>query len=174
MDIMEIRHDERAVSPVVGTVLVVAITVVLAAVVGTTAFGLLGSIGSTAPQATFAWDANLTAENDTVAVQHAGGEAVTARNLDVVTDDARAYIYQSGHGRFDPREKVISTTHTGNAFGDNSTVQLGDRYKVNKTQFGYYGPWDDSHLYLNASTVRLVWRDGGRSTVLSSWEGPDA
>ena len=40
----EIKKDEHAVSPVIGTILMVAITVILASVVGALSFGMCGSM----------------------------------------------------------------------------------------------------------------------------------
>jgi flagellin-like protein len=45
--------DDRAVSPVIGVILMVAITVILAAVIGTFVLGLGDQLGDTAPQASF-------------------------------------------------------------------------------------------------------------------------
>ncbi len=40
----EIKKDEHAVSPVIGTILMVAVTVTLASIVGSVAFGMCGSM----------------------------------------------------------------------------------------------------------------------------------
>ncbi|WP_436934619.1 type IV pilin [Halovenus marina] len=48
--------DGRAVSPVIGVILMVAITVILAAVIATFVLGLGESVDSTAPQITFQCD----------------------------------------------------------------------------------------------------------------------
>ena len=45
--------DERAVSPVIGVILMVAITVILAAVIGTFVLGLGDRVSQSAPQASF-------------------------------------------------------------------------------------------------------------------------
>ena len=45
-DIPAVSGDERAVSPVIGVILMVAITVILAAVIGTFVLGLGDSLGS--------------------------------------------------------------------------------------------------------------------------------
>jgi flagellin-like protein len=58
MNIKNLISDEDAVSPVIGVILMVAITVILAAVIGTFVLGLGGSTAS-APQAQF------TFQNDT-------------------------------------------------------------------------------------------------------------
>lgn len=48
--------DDRGVSPVIGVILMVAITVILAAVIGTFVLGLGDSLGNSAPQASFQCD----------------------------------------------------------------------------------------------------------------------
>jgi len=48
--------DDRAVSPVIGVILMVAITVILAAVIGTFVLGLGDQLGDSAPQASFSTD----------------------------------------------------------------------------------------------------------------------
>ena len=53
MNLDKIFGDDRAVSPVIGVILMVAITVILAAVIGTFVLGLGDSLGDTAPQASF-------------------------------------------------------------------------------------------------------------------------
>lgn len=72
--------DDRAVSPVIGVVLVVAVTVILASTVGAFAFGYTDITGGTAPQAdfTFDWDQN----ERTLTIEHAAGDGFTAENTD--------------------------------------------------------------------------------------------
>ena len=55
------RKDERAVSPVIGVILMVAITVILAAVIATFVFGL----GSKAPKSQMPPSLTITRVNDT-------------------------------------------------------------------------------------------------------------
>ena len=63
-------EDERAVSPVIGVILMVAITVILAAVIATFVLDL-GSNQQQAPQASFNFDYDGT---DTVTITHNGGD----------------------------------------------------------------------------------------------------
>mgnify|MGYP006294218953 CR=1 FL=1 len=69
----------RGISPVVGTVLVVAITVTLAAVL---AAGVTG-LGTPDPTPTAAFSASADAEADRVTVTHEGGDAVVPATLSV-------------------------------------------------------------------------------------------
>lgn len=63
-----LRDSERAVSPVIGVILMVAITVILAAVVATFALGFAGDSTDSPPQASISADTehteNVTVTND--------------------------------------------------------------------------------------------------------------
>jgi len=80
-----ISADNRAVSPVIGVILMVAITVILAAVIGGFVLGLGDSL-QTAPQsqldASYVSDAD-GAGNDGVALSHNGGDAIPAGDLEI-------------------------------------------------------------------------------------------
>jgi flagellin-like protein len=72
------------VSPVIGVILMVAITVILAAVIGTFVLGLGQNVQST-PQASFAFDFNPNSTGDGyVIVTHNGGDALTEDNSGTV------------------------------------------------------------------------------------------
>ena len=75
------RGDDRAVSPVIGVILMVAITVILAAVIGSFVLGIGGQQES-APQASI----TITENNSTsVTVSHRGGDAFTDGNTENLT-----------------------------------------------------------------------------------------
>ena len=82
---MELKHlltadeENRAVSPVIGVILMVAITVILAAVIGTFVLGLGDQVQQTSPNAQWNWEIN---NNDNLNVTHEGGDSVTATNLE--------------------------------------------------------------------------------------------
>jgi flagellin-like protein len=82
---MELKHlltaddSERAVSPVIGVILMVAITVILAAVIGTFVLGLGDQVQQTSPNAQWNWEV----DGDDLNVTHEGGDTVTATNLEV-------------------------------------------------------------------------------------------
>jgi len=56
MDLKTLVQDDDAVSPVIGVILMVAITVILAAVIATFVLGLGDSLSNQAPQASFSCD----------------------------------------------------------------------------------------------------------------------
>ncbi|MEF8890226.1 MAG: type IV pilin N-terminal domain-containing protein, partial [Haloferacaceae archaeon] len=71
MQLKQLLTEDRAVSPVIGVILMVAITVILAAVIGTFVLGLGQNVQST-PQASFSFDFNDTATE--VDITHNGGD----------------------------------------------------------------------------------------------------
>ena len=74
------KSDDRAVSPVIGVILMVAITVILAAVIGTFVLGLGDSLGDSQPTA------QLDVENSTssnITITHNGGDSIRAGDLTV-------------------------------------------------------------------------------------------
>ena len=72
-NLKSLRNDKRAVSPVIGVILMVAITVILAAVIGAFVFGLGPSTGTVAPQANLV-TSGMTTSGFTL--EHNGGDAV--------------------------------------------------------------------------------------------------
>jgi len=71
--------EERGVSPVIGVILMVAITVILAAVIGTFVLGLGDSLEQ-APQAQL--DAETTSD-DHLVISHNGGDSIPSADLRV-------------------------------------------------------------------------------------------
>lgn len=80
----ERTDDDRAVSPVIGVILMVAITVILAAVIGTFVLDLGQSAGKSAPQASLSVTVNQNTDN--VTVKHTGGDAIDQSQTRVMID----------------------------------------------------------------------------------------
>lgn len=74
--------DERGVSPVIGVILMVAVTVTLAAVVSTLVLGLTNEV-ETNPQASFGFDYN----NNTLKITHEGGNTLDDARVSVLIDE---------------------------------------------------------------------------------------
>ena len=72
--------DSRAVSPVIGVILMVAITVILAAVIGTFVLGLGDQVES-APQASFNFD--LDEDANEIQISHRGGDSIDVSNIEL-------------------------------------------------------------------------------------------
>lgn len=82
---------DRAVSPVLAVVLLVGLTVIVAALVGTLVFGQAAALDGPAPRASFSIDA----AGDRISIVHEGGDPVTVGPLRVeVTVDGEPLAHQ--------------------------------------------------------------------------------
>ncbi len=77
-----VLDDDRGVSPVIGVILMVAITVILAAVIGTFVLGLGDSLEQ-APQAQL--DAEADSTDGEIDISHNGGDAIAEGDIKVIT-----------------------------------------------------------------------------------------
>ena len=96
MDLTQLLDDDRGVSPVIGVILMVAITVILAAVIGTFVLGLGSNVGNNAPSATFDWDYDSGTENLTVT--HQGGDALDNSTINITSTPSTSDVTYSGLG----------------------------------------------------------------------------
>lgn len=75
--------DDRAVSPVIGVILMVAVTVILAAVVSMLVLDMGNNVQS-APQATFAFDSVANGSQYDVTITHQGGDPINTSQVQIV------------------------------------------------------------------------------------------
>jgi flagellin-like protein len=154
MKVKQLFTDDDAVSPVIGVILMVAITVILAAVIATFVLGLGESVSDTAPQASFnadydesasgSDDLGTTVGDGLLTLTHSGGDELEAGNLFVTG------------GVNSDRQSWTETSQ----FGDGSTISAGNSV---------------DYAADRGDTVRVVWDNGqGNSAELKKWEGPDA
>ncbi|POG56004.1 type IV pilin [Haloferax marisrubri] len=141
MQLTHLFKDDSAVSPVIGVILMVAITVILAAVIGTFVLGLGDQVGDTAPQASFSFDYDDTTPQ--LVITHESGEAI---------DPARLTIIGGG------LDDVWPDADTGS----DDNVDAGD-----STTFGS----GDSLSVSSGDTIRIVWtsESGSNSATLQTW-----
>ncbi len=151
MKLYELTADDDAVSPVIGVILMVAITVILAAVIGTFVLGLGSSVQSTSPNAQFTFneedDGNLT-------ITHDGGDSVGADNINVTSDNATFDDYSG--------DVYCQDASTGNGtVWSSSELTAGDACTVPSD-----APLNDG------DTIRIVWEsdDGSNSATLATYE----
>ena len=87
MDLKKLFTEERAVSPVIGVILMVAITVILAAVIGAFVLGLGGDTEST-PSASLSFQ---EVDGD-IEIRHRGGDTLRENDISIrlSTDDESA------------------------------------------------------------------------------------
>ena len=85
------NSDDRAVSPVIGVILMVAITVILAAVIGTFVLGLGDSLGDNQPSAQINVGIDDSdADVPVLEIEHNGGDSIDTNALRVVVNDQSA------------------------------------------------------------------------------------
>jgi len=87
MELKQLLKDDDAVSPVIGVILMVAITVILAAVIASFVLGLGNSATNTNPQASFSFEyeeVEVTANNGSqgvATISHDGGDTISDNEL---------------------------------------------------------------------------------------------
>jgi len=89
IDLFDTEESDRAVSPVIGVILMVAITVILAAVIGTFVIQIGQDSGQTTAQAALSsgpvvdGGSSSPLGDDTVTLEHAGGDTVFDDQLNI-------------------------------------------------------------------------------------------
>jgi len=187
MDIKQLFNDDDAVSPVIGVILMVAITVILAAVIASFVLGLGNQAQQGAPTATIGFDYEQIDDNPNsdnwgvLSVSHDGGDSVSDQELYVRGSGYNVsgsngvskpfeYSVPSGAGTLEQYIKdnggpqihhVDSGLWNGTKSGDDSAVVSGDR----------------ANLYVSSDyEVSVVYQaqEGDTSSTLNEQEGPDA
>jgi flagellin-like protein len=158
MQLRKLLDDDDAVSPVIGVILMVAITVILAAVIATFVLGLGEQVSTTAPQASFTFDYDEGAsgqdsfkdnggsnQDGILSMTHAGGATLQADNL-----------------------AVRGATGSGGNWADNSSDYSSGSEITAGDSIDAWVASDD--------TVRVTWTSdaGSDSATLREWAGPDA
>lgn len=150
--------DDRAVSPVIGTALMLAISVALTAAAGSVVFGLDDRVTNPGPEADFDFEFTDRPDgHDTLTISYREGDTLAGETLDVVV---------TGLGN----ESGTEAAHESNHFSYDR-VEVGDTTTVDASDSTGSG-----NLDLNGATVKVVWTspDTGRSDVLATWSGLDA
>lgn len=157
------RHSERAVSKVIGVVLMTAIVVALAATVAVMLTGFSAVLTEPAPQVAF--DTQYHEEVDDPKAFHPDLDPDTSEILEVT---------HNGGDRFDPArvEYVISrdgtvqfrSTWEASVHGQNNTVATVDTLY----------PSSIGSETLRDVKIQFIWtsEDGESGQVLYEWEGP--
>jgi flagellin-like protein len=83
MKLKALFEDDGAVSPVIGVILMVAITVILAAVIGTFVLGLGDRVSEASPNSQFTFEYSQDGDTNLVNITHDGGEGVESSQINV-------------------------------------------------------------------------------------------
>ena len=154
MDIKRLINDDDAVSPVIGVILMVAITVILAAVIASFVLGLGDQAQQTTPQASFSFDYEDTTS---LTITHDGGDTIQASEL---------YIRgatTSSDNIDDTWENLVS--------GSITDVKAGNSVVIDGT-----GPGADDQTPDGNYDIRVVYEssEGDNSATLAQDSGPEA
>jgi flagellin-like protein len=153
MDLKKLFNDDDAVSPVIGVILMVAITVILAAVIASFVLGLGESANQTTPQASWSFDyeSGATGSGDLTSGSEpaTGALTVTHDGGDSITDERLSANDEEGNGPYD----IFGSSGSDVTAGATDDMTIGS---------------DD--------TVNIVWTDQDEETssTLATYEGPDA
>ena len=150
MNLKQLFADDDAVSPVIGVILMVAITVILAAVIASFVLGL-GDQNNPAPTVDFniEWDG----DNNNIDVTHGDGDEVSGDNV---------YLRGSNIG-----------ATTGGGAGDTWNTIAGTSGAVKAGQSLTIGTDTDAS---DDYVLRIVWEDpdSDQTSTLDQSEGPAA
>jgi flagellin-like protein len=136
--------DDAGATEVIGVVLMVAVTVVLASAAAVPLESYTGAV-TAYPLATFAFDHTQCDKGETLEVTHLAGDAVNASELYLRSPD----LHLTGSWA-DPHGYEVSGA-------DDGKIEAGDTARI------CGGSFDDA-------TVRVVWKSGdGESIVLGTW-----
>jgi len=163
MDLKKLFADEEAVSPVIGVILMVAITVILAAVIASVVLGVGQEAGSTSPTAAYSFDYDTSesggggSSDGNLTVTHDSGDSIDYDDVYIRGSDFEQATNQSWHGYVADGYASAS----GSVSGGQTAVAAGDR-----AEFGADQTYE----------VNIVWEDpdGDSSSTLSSDTGPEA
>jgi len=113
--------DDRAVSPVIGVILMVAITVILAAVIGTFVLGLGDQVGESTPNTQLAFDVDVDNDDnlDEITIEHRGGDRIASGDLRIDLRDADGTTFGTASDQFDS-SFTVGDTQSADTAGDTS------------------------------------------------------
>jgi flagellin-like protein len=152
LNVRGLLTDEGAVSPVIGIILMVAITVILASLVGVFAVGTFGENSQDAPQIVFQYDYDEA--NDELTIRHQSGDVV----------DGATLTFQKQDGTDLGDWSAATEVRAG------STATFGPGSSASPSSV-------DSEPIKPDDTVLIVWNQqeqGEDTAVIGTWEGPDA
>jgi flagellin-like protein len=160
MNFKNLFADDDAVSPVIGVILMVAITVILAAVIGTFVLGLGDQVSNTSPQAsfTFDFDEGSAGSADCDTALNAGGGDPGALSI---THDGGDQINEDRLSVSDGSNSIDDLNDDNCGIADGTDVGAGSSFSVETT---------------TQDTIRVIWSsaNGGDTATLGKWTGPDA
>ncbi|MFC7175839.1 type IV pilin N-terminal domain-containing protein [Halosegnis marinus] len=178
MDLKQLFSEEDAVSPVIGVILMVAITVILAAVIGTFVLGLGDQVQSSAPNANFQFQYEDTNLNGTATIEttvtHNGGQDVDSSAVEVQIGGETAYATQVASNEIQTTDGFTGTLSTGSTASFNATNAGSPA--ANAKVVDSAGTFTNGFTAISGGdTVRVIWTspNGGSSNTIGSSTVPN-
>ena len=141
--------DDRGVSPVIGVILMVGLTVLLATVLGTVVLDFTGEISEQPPQAAFEYEFDTA--GDDVTITHVSGDRIDSETIRIMVGG----------------DEAISSADPGfQGTGWAGSVRAGDTIRLGDNEI------EDS--IATGETVRIIWQSPSSSSAstLDSREWP--
>ncbi|WP_226023205.1 type IV pilin [Halomicrobium salinisoli] len=181
MDLKKLLNDDNAVSPVIGVILMVAITVILAAVIASFVLNLGDQAQQSTPTASIDFEyVQDDSGNDDLIITHESGDTIDGAQLNATVTGAQDTDRSTGSSDGDVAFGPGPDGSDGNLFGT-SDVTAGTSHNLSSPDFYDTGGASndndlDYSLDLSEATVRITYtaESGGSSSTLTTWEGPDA
>ena len=152
---MKFRENEDAVSPVIGVILMVAITVILAAVIAAFVFGMAGNIQTTKNVAA---TATQQGDDKIVVTYHGGADAASVSWLLVTAPNSTVYYTKDVKGTL---EEVTASELDGVA----NAPSVGASLVLNRDDGDDYGDWSGrDHV-----VVTVHFEDGADQVILDTY-----
>jgi flagellin-like protein len=186
-----VGSTQRGVSSVIGIILLVAVTVIVAATVATFALGIKDNSQDVPPKGAFEFTyqnatdtssfkpSNPNRGSDNLTVIYTHGDTIPSGRVNITVTGAKE---RSQNGNVLTTDIVFEPTYKGggNLFADTEEVTAGDQYTISDEDFvpknspsnlGF-----NSKLDLTAATVRVYWIDDEEENgaVIAKWSGPEA
>lgn len=150
-DIRGFLTDENAVSPVIGVVLMVAVTVILSAAVGAFVLDIGNAVTEAQPQTAidFQYDPVSGSPDDTLTVTHGGGDRLDPAQITITIGGTEAW-------------------HDGSA--QNGYLEVSSDWDDDATSGESVVLEEDGDNIDPGMTVQVVWTKGQQSAILASDE----
>jgi len=147
MRVRNLATDEAAVSSVIAVVLMVALTIVLAASVGVFVLGIGQEATNQAqtPNVKYATEYVNESGNGTLSISVKGGDTVKAENLEVILNGETAWK----SGRYENNFNADN--------GWNGEIKSGDTLTIDE---------NGNDLFDDGDRLMIVWKNGDTSTIL--------
>jgi len=181
MNLKQLFNDDDAVSPVIGVILMVAITVILAAVIASFVLGL-GDQNNPAPTVSidFEYDSGYgNGDEGVVTVTHNDGDEVIAGDIFIRGDEIDSATFDTGSQEWSDTKNAGVTSNSdtirpdpgsSDTYGSTDAVKAGNFVNV------IVGDTSGTSGAPDEYVIRIVWEDpdSDQTSTLDTDEGPDA